>query len=108
MASEGAEGYRFLAMTAAMLETQKHQVYIDSNENGTKIKFEFDDTDKGENSVFGKGSAIFSFGANNLLRGYQMKYEVQGLKVFVELKPFNGSVTLPNDLDTYTSYSIGF
>ena len=108
MASKGVEGIDFFAMTAAELETQNIKVYIDSNENGTKIKFEFDDTDKGENSVFGKGSAIFSFGANNLLRGYQMKYEVQGLKVFVELKPFNGSVTLPNDLDTYTSYSIGF
>ena len=107
MASEGAEGIDFFAMTAAELETQNVKVYIDSSDKGTKIKFEFDDTDKGENSVFGKGSAIFSFGANNLLRGYQMNYELQGLKVFVELKPFNGKVTLPNDLDTYTGLSIG-
>ena len=27
--------------------------------------------------------------------------------LFVELKPFNGKVTLPNDLDTYTGLSIG-
>ena len=104
---EGAEGIDFFAMTAAELETQNIKVYIDSSDKGTKIKFEFDDTDKGENSVFGKGSAIFSFGANNLLRGYQMNYELQGLKIFVELKPFNGKVTLPNDLDTYTGLSIG-
>lgn len=101
MVAEGAEGFDFFSMTSAQLESEGIKVYIDSSDKGTKIKFEFDDTSKGDNSVFGKGTAIYSFGANNLLRGYRMEYELQGLKVFVELKPYSGSVKLPSDLDTY-------
>ena len=101
MTAEGAEGLDFFSMTSAQLEAEGIKVYIDSSDKGTKIKFEFDDTSKGDNSVFGKGTAIYSFGANNLLRGYKISYEVQGLKVFIELKPYSGSVKLPSDLDTY-------
>ena len=99
--SENVEGVSFFSFTGAQLKTEGVLVYIDSSGKGTKIKFEFDDTNKGNRSVFGKGTAIYSFGANNLLRGYWMDYELQGLKIFVELKPYNGSVKLPSDLDTY-------
>lgn len=99
--SEGTQGIDFFSMTTAELETEQIKVYIDSSEEGTKIKFEFDDTAKGEESILGKGSVIYSFGANNLLRGFKMNYEVQGLKISIQLRPYSGSVKLPADLSGY-------
>lgn len=91
----------FMAMTTAELESSGIKVYIDSNSNGIKIKFEFDDTKNGEDSVFGKGSAIYSYDASTKLRGLRMNFEREGMSVFYEMKPYNGSIKLPTDLDTY-------
>ena len=76
--------------------------YTDINEGGnSKVKIEAKSNYQGESEI----TIVLVYNVNNILIAYKMETEIeiagQEFSVDFEIKPWNGLIRLPNDLDSY-------
>ena len=90
------EGFDLSALAQMAIEDTTIKLGMVREDNGTtKIKF-----DMPENSVL-VGTIVFVFDAEYDLSAMKFDVTMQGMKLEITYKPWNGTVNLPGDLNTY-------